>query len=500
MDTQNFEKFKIISDKDNTFVLSDGNLKIPLENFKEIFKEYYNNINLDTISEDWLKNYNNHNFCIDVNDNGNIVYSLDKSDAPFSVKIDANTSKDEFLNNVAEINKEIEELKQMQNDLTISAVEQRSKYINRINGLLQEYELKPIEVKKYNDNDELINKIKKENFWKKDKVNDFLKENYDDIKRITIDLCATKLDGKYLVFEGFSSDYSEFLSIHKKELLNTDKVFYRPSIKECRDIKNYYLEKEGKLTMKENKTEEKQMNEKQQVNENKKSYSEMTPVEKYMRKRQVLRYVGYNGMNLKNVDKELRNDKDVVKAAISNNGNAINYASLDLQNDPIILYLSAKKCPEVLKDKDMYLRTAVKNLIEEYSNKEKVLNKVQEYGMQLEYASDELKNDRDVVEKAITSCGAAIKFASNELKNDKDLAIKAVQQYGLALEYLPNELKNDKEVVLEAVSKHGAAIKFASNELKSDKEVIEKSVEQYPKAEKYVKKDTLKNDEKDFER
>ena len=98
----------------------------------------------------------------------------------------------------------------------------------------------------------------------------------------------------------------------------------------------------------------------------------------------------------------------------------------------------------------MYLRTAVKNLIEEYSNKEKVLNKVQEYGMQLEYASDELKNDKDVVEKAITSCGAAIKFASNELKNDK--------------------------------------------------EVIEKSVEQYPKAEKYVKKDTLKNDEKDFER
>ena len=65
-------------------------------------------------------------------------------------------------------------------------------------------------------------------------------------------------------------------------------------------------------------------------NENKKTYSEMTPSEKYIRKRQVLRYVGYNGMNLKNVDKELRNDKDVVKAAISNNGNAINYVSLDL--------------------------------------------------------------------------------------------------------------------------------------------------------------------------
>lgn len=501
MDTQNFEKFKIISDKDNTFVLSDGNLKIPVENLKEILKEYYNNINLNTISEDWLKNYNNHNFCIDVNDNGNIVYSLDKSDTPFSVKIDANTSKDEFLNNVAEINKEIEELKQMQNDLTISAVKQRTQYINDVNNMLQHEGLKPIEIKKYKNNEELINDIKKANFFNQKKFKDFMVENVP-VKDWIIDVTSTRNnEGKYCVFEGGSfDDISKNLTLSKDEVLSTDKVFYRPSIKECRDIKNYYLEKEGKLTMKENKTEEKQMNEKQQVNENKKSYSEMTPVEKYMRKRQVLRYVGYNGMNLKNVDKELRNDKDVVKAAISNNGNAINYASLDLQNDPIILYLSAKKCPEVLKDKDMYLRTAVKNLIEEYSNKEKVLNKVQEYGMQLEYASDELKNDKDVVEKAITSCGAAIKFASKELKNDKDLAIKAVQQYGLALEYLPNELKNDKDVVLEAVSKHGAAIKFASNELKNDKEVIEKSVEQYPKAEKYVKKDTLKNDEKDFER
>ena len=77
-------------------------------------------------------------------------------------------------------------------------------------------------------------------------------------------------------------------------------------------------------------------------NENKKSYSEMTPNEKYIRKAQVLRYVSHNGMNLKNVDDELKNDKDVVLKAVKQNGLALDYASLELQNNTVLLYFAAR--------------------------------------------------------------------------------------------------------------------------------------------------------------
>ena len=560
-------------------------------------------INVDTISEDWLKNYNNHNFCIDVNDNGDIVYSFDNSDALFSIKINENTSKDEFLNNVAEINKEIEELKQIQNDLTISAVEQRNQYINKINDLLQQYELKPIEVKKYNDNDELINKIKKENFWKRGKVNDFLIEN-PNIGESTIELCATKGD-KYHVFEGFSTNfYSKNLDLNKKELLNTDKVFYRPSIQECRDMKNYYLEKEGKLTKKENKDiknkkdywivefnenhkfvpdysgqivtkdlidtlrqtdidikdhnqtlgenefgemtddwigyfkfyfdhyvdgevvehyridigDGKEVNEpefsylEEQValsekkllqekglkgfgfkkNENKKSYSEMTPNEKYIRKAQVLRYVSHNGMNLKNVDDELKNDKDVVLKAVKQNGLALDYASLELQNNTVLLYFAARDNKNILKDKDQAQRIIINEMIENYSNKDYVLDKVNNYGMLLDFASSDLRDNKEVVLKAVEKVGVALKYASPKLKADKDVAMKVIEQYPLAIKFASSDLRDNKEVVLKAVEKVGVALKYASPKLKADKDVAMKVIEQYPLAIKHVSKE-IKN-------
>ena len=39
-------------------------------------------------------------------------------------------------------------------------------------------------------------------------------------------------------------------------------------------------------------------------------------------------------------------------------------------------------------------------------------------------------NDKDEVLKLIQQDGAALQFASEELRNDKDIAMAAVQQYG----------------------------------------------------------------------
>ena len=48
----------------------------------------------------------------------------------------------------------------------------------------------------------------------------------------------------------------------------------------------------------------------------------------------------------------------------------------------------------------------------------------------------------------------------------------AVKSNGNALEFASNELKNNREIVLMAVKSNGHAIKFVSNELKGDREIV----------------------------
>ena len=46
-------------------------------------------------------------------------------------------------------------------------------------------------------------------------------------------------------------------------------------------------------------------------------------------------------------------------------------------------------------------------------------------GWELKYASDTLKDDKDLVLAAVTENGGALKFASNRLKNDNDVDLAA---------------------------------------------------------------------------
>ena len=72
----------------------------------------------------------------------------------------------------------------------------------------------------------------------------------------------------------------------------------------------------------------------------------------------------------------------------------------------------------------------------------------------------------------LTQNGNALQYASDEFKNDKELVLAAVTQNGWSLEYLCEELRNDKEVVLAAVKNCGMALNHASEELRNDKEVV----------------------------
>jgi hypothetical protein len=137
---------------------------------------------------------------------------------------------------------------------------------------------------------------------------------------------------------------------------------------------------------------------------------------------------------------------------------------------------------------------AFENLPLEFrSNKAVVLAAVahDDVGVCLKYASDELKNDREVVFIAVENAGSSLEYASDEMKVDKEIVLTAIANNEIALMYAAESMKKDKEVmllaiskdlsflfyaekeiVLEAVSADGNRLKFVSEKFKDDKEIV----------------------------
>ena len=139
----------------------------------------------------------------------------------------------------------------------------------------------------------------------------------------------------------------------------------------------------------------------------------------------------------------LKADKEVVLAAVAQDGAALQHASAKLKAD-----------------------------------KEVVLAAVAQNGNALEHASAKLKADKEVVLAAVTQNWRAWYCASDALKADKEVVLAAMAHNGLMLEHFSAELKADKEVVLAAVAQNGNALEHASAELKADKEVVPAAVAQ----------------------
>ena len=69
------------------------------------------------------------------------------------------------------------------------------------------------------------------------------------------------------------------------------------------------------------------------------------------------------------------------------------------------------------------------------------------HGHALEYASEEVRGDRDIVMKAVSLVGGALHYASAELKCDYEIVLTAVQQWGSALKYASEDLRGDARLI-----------------------------------------------------
>jgi Domain of unknown function (DUF4116) len=107
-----------------------------------------------------------------------------------------------------------------------------------------------------------------------------------------------------------------------------------------------------------------------------------------------------------------------------------------------------------------------------------LIHKIHKNGLLLEYASDELKADREYVLAAVRQNGWALQFASAALRADREVVLEGVRKDGRALYYASAALKADREVVLAAVRRNGYALPYVSYSLKADREVVLAAVRQ----------------------
>ena len=83
-----------------------------------------------------------------------------------------------------------------------------------------------------------------------------------------------------------------------------------------------------------------------------------------------------------------------------------------------------------------------------------------------------MKSDRKIVSAAVNQFGLALQHASEDLRADREIVLAAVKQNGEALEYASEQLKSDDEVVLASVNQTFGALKYVSEELKLGGEML----------------------------
>jgi hypothetical protein len=205
---------------------------------------------------------------------------------------------------------------------------------------------------------------------------------------------------------------------------------------------------------------------------------------------------------LANVDPSFRSDLQMVMAAVSNTGCALEHASDNLKEDRDVCLTAVKQDGKAIQyvgdclfqdDREIALEAAKSNsealgymsgdLPEQHNPFDPFGG-----GMNANNKPPPRKNkfaqDREVILAAIRPDGhcyrsGALQYAPSRFKADKEIVIEAVKRSGCALDYASDTLKDDRDVVTVAVMDAGVSLIYASDKLKNDKDIVMAAIAGY---------------------
>lgn len=105
-------------------------------------------------------------------------------------------------------------------------------------------------------------------------------------------------------------------------------------------------------------------------------------------------------------------------------------------------------------------------------------------GKYLRYLSGELRNNKDIVKLAVCNgywyyTPTSFEFASDELKNNKEFVLELLDVSPSIYEYVSIELKNDHDVTIAAIIKDSLNLTRMPEKFKTDKEFLKDLVRKY---------------------
>ena len=148
----------------------------------------------------------------------------------------------------------------------------------------------------------------------------------------------------------------------------------------------------------------------------------------------------------------LNDDKEIMRAAVLQNGEALKWAGTKVRSDESIVLAALETGWRLLE----YAEDAA-------ITKRVALTAVGKHWQALEFVKD-WRDDYDVVFAAVTQNGRALMFASWMLKFDKTVQLQAVKTNGYALEYCESQ---DESIVLAAVQRDPEALRWCWRDLQS---------------------------------
>jgi hypothetical protein len=231
--------------------------------------------------------------------------------------------------------------------------------------------------------------------------------------------------------------------------------------------------------------------------------------------------VALNGLFLEFSGVNVKNDYEIALEAVKENGHAIYFASEELQKNETLIYAAinngagTKILTQELSTKENLIQalsnlpdTHSKNSLQRYcsiinasptlkDDREFCLTAVKSDGANIQYVSERLLKDIELVEEAfINSRGLNLFVQDHRLgvfSDNKEFILKLIKNGAAPLDYVSNNLKDDIDIVISAVANNGSQLKFASDRLKDNQQIILKAIENDSKYFEYASNNLKSN-------
>lgn len=228
----------------------------------------------------------------------------------------------------------------------------------------------------------------------------------------------------------------------------------------------------------------------------------------------MLEAVKKDSYSLSAASDRLKDDKDIILAAVNNGGiHTLSYASERLRDDKEVVLTAVIKNPESLqyasdrlKDSELIVKTAMDRHNERnplqyaserlrtnpellnsnkevvISDREKAMEAIREDHTKLKYVDKSLLNNKDFIMDAVkVTVGIAIEYTSDELKKDADVVLASLSRVNInALETAGAEIRDNKDFMMKAVAIRGDALYYASDRLKDDVDIVKTAIAHDP--------------------